>query len=857
MTTPDLPEASARRPKGDRETSTDSTIGQSTFADLAEEFGIPSSRWPLGPIRLADAVQRSRRMAGTSARAGVTRSVLLWALSRESAKVGSVMSNAGLEPGGFAELLGGVDLDLAVDVELPVSDILFGPSLVAALRRHLDAKGVVTDVDLARALLRSATEDSGVGALGSRLQRLGVDVPGALLDLDALAASIGGPADRVPDALLSQSVRGVRDRLGPATPVTASRIAHALQAGHPGYGAGAFGSVTLRPDDGERRTTDAWLHAVRDLYDMDAVTASRHRVLDGLLVIVGLAELDPQLAADLEPGGVLTALRAEATVPTSGRASGRRPAGRSDRTEWSPDSPATVDLLGRAALAKMLADRVKRLDDGPYPRESFLVHIDGPWGSGKSSLFAFLSGELERDFLIVPVNAWREQRVGVQWWTLLSALQRAIARDAGMGDRVRNWAEAMLERMRARWLSLVLALVVVAGLVMAALLLGFGEQEANAILAWISLATVVFAGLVAGARFLWPGARRSAESLIEKSENPSEEIMRLFARTLLRAPKPVVFLIDDLDRCDAEYVVEFLEVVQTLVRGAAALVDEDRKPRRRPRVPGAATATTNETHAGAHAHTDKRISGPYGFIAADGRWIRASYEAHYERFGTTESPGRPLGYLFLEKVFQLRVLLPAVRRAARDAYLRTLLRTSARAPVPDVDQDRVVAEADAAIADARNQQDLASAGRLVVDQVEDARQQQALIAKIVTRFSEESIEEATTSDLSPFAELLDPNPRSMKLFVNTYGVLQSVRALEEVFPDTSQLALWTVVEVRWPELADFLRSHPTTIDDLIAGRALSAEAIALLGQEGVLRVFEDPGWGHLDADVIRACAGVT
>lgn len=64
------------------------------------------------------------------------------------------------------------------------------------------------------------------------------------------------------------------------------------------------------------------------------------------------------------------------------------------------DRPATADALGRAALAEVLAERLRRLRGenteqpggalSPDEAEALLVHIHAPWGAGKSSLLAFL-----------------------------------------------------------------------------------------------------------------------------------------------------------------------------------------------------------------------------------------------------------------------------------------------------------------------------------------------------------------------------------------------------------------------------------------------------------------------------------
>jgi hypothetical protein len=346
----------------------------------------------------------------------------------------------------------------------------------------------------------------------------------------------------------------------------------------------------------------------------------------------------------------------------------------------------------------------------------------------------------------------------------------------------------------------------------------------------------VFAGFVAATRYLLPGSKKSAESLTENSENPTRQVGRLFARTLSRAQHPVVFLIDDLDRCDAEYVVEFLQVVQTLVKEAPTFLGD--------RSPGENGKPSKPTK-----------SGPYGFVAADGRWIRSSYEQHFKAFQTTTEPGRPLGYLFLEKVFQLHVLLPIVTPAAREKYFKSLLTPGATKPDATEEQRALIENVKDAVNNASNERDLLSAGRKARD-ITDPGQRMEVLGTAAVRFSERAIEDASTHDLAPFVQLLDPNPRSMKLFVNTYGVLRSLRTLEEAFVPTEELALWTVIEIRWPQLADHLRVHPSTIDDWKNKEPLALEVEPLLGDKGVVELLRDPRWNNLDSAKIRTCAGV-
>lgn len=811
--------------------------GSISLEAFADKLGVGLPHWQLEALRLSAAVQVDRRGQGATRRLGVTRSILLWAICQTSWAVAEVMSRAGLDVLEFGRVLKIISVPIVDRKQMDVQGILFEPELADALRHHLKVQGSeVNEVDLADALLQSALTDTGVGRLGKRLYDLKVDVGRARRELSELAAG----SDGIRDEELSRSVSSVRNSLGPTTPVTAGAIVKALQVHHPEYADGSFASVEVHADRGQRRTVDDWLVAVRQSYGPGVVQASRHQVLDGYLTVLALAELEPAVAQDLDQNAVRDRMRRDAPVEPRHLAA--------YRTDWSTDSPATKDLLGRKDLAVALAERVKRLAyDDPGPREAFLVHIDGPWGAGKSSLFYFLQDELrhdnpeqgkrKREFLPVPINAWREQRVGVQWWTLLSALQREIAQDATGWRHLWVWGRTFFDRLRARWVPFVIAVLVLLG-VMAAGLRGIdltaGGKLADSALKLTSLASVVFAGIVAATRYLLPGSKRSAESLTENSENPTRQVGRLFARTLSRAPRPVVFLIDDLDRCDAKYVVEFLEVVQTLVKEAPAFLDD-----------------------GSRGQPSKRRKpGPYGFVAADGRWIRSSYEQQFAAFQATTEPGRPLGYLFLEKVFQLHVLLPIVTPAAREKYFTTLLTRGAIEADTTAEQLKLIASAQAAVDGANSEQGLLSAGR-IAQGITDPGRRIEVLGRAAVRFSERAIENATTHDLAPFVPLLDPNPRSMKLFVNTYGVLRSLRTLEEAFVPTEQLALWTVIEIRWPQLADHLRAHPSTIDDWKNNKdPLAVEVDQLLRDEAVTELLRDPRWTDLNSTVIRACAGV-
>jgi WD domain, G-beta repeat/KAP family P-loop domain len=75
--------------------------------------------------------------------------------------------------------------------------------------------------------------------------------------------------------------------------VTAWQLASALLDAHPDYGGQPLQPLAAR--EGAARPVGEWLTLVARLFDRDAVAASRSEVIDGRLMLLGLARLDPEL----------------------------------------------------------------------------------------------------------------------------------------------------------------------------------------------------------------------------------------------------------------------------------------------------------------------------------------------------------------------------------------------------------------------------------------------------------------------------------------------------------------------------------------------------------------------------------
>jgi hypothetical protein len=199
--------------------------------------------------------------------------------------------------------------------------------------------------------------------------------------------------------------------------------------------------------------------------------------------------------------------------------------------------------------------------------------------------------------------------------------------------------------------------------------------------------------------------------------------------------------------------------------------------------------------------------------------------------------------------------LPAITPSAKDAFLATLLMPLQRQD-SQLDDDRAaVRAATTAVEDARSEGEVVKAARLAKTIADPVARMQVL-GDAAVKFSAPAIVDATEHELARFSSFLEPNPRSMKLFVNTYGVLRSLRTLEEVFVPSGPLALWTVIEIRWPQLADLLRADP----DAVTRKPIEdgdSELARLIRLPEVAMVLSDSTNGPLTPQLIRECSGST
>jgi hypothetical protein len=518
-----------------------------------------------------------------------------------------------------------------------------------------------------------------------------------------------------------------------------------------------------------------------------------------------------------------------------------------EHVRWLADEPVGLreDELGRIGVANVLLQQLKSIVE-EFSGLSFLVHIDGPWGAGKSTLMRFVRESViaeepttrEPRWLAVSYDAWRQSHAGAPWLTLLQAVRAEVRKDQRWPTgRAWFW---LRERTRLvsgwQWIALFITLGTAAGV---AAFIANGSSHLT-LTKWsdlvklagglVSLVAAIW--LVAGSagRFMALDSRRSANNFVDTRADPMEDLAAHFEWIMQQAHGPILLLIDDLDRCPESFVVELLDAVQKLMRDRNSNVS--------------VRATRNE------------VPNLLVLVAADSRWIRSSYDNAYASLARAVSePGASIGSLFLEKLFQLTVPVPRLSDDLKGEYLAELLSEKSgkrRAPPTH-----------AADPDLLKRLTVAPHGQLLdvlasVPPIERVRASQVAIERLVV---EPQAQEQTRHALEAFSSLLDPTPRAMKRFVMAYSILRAVRTAEGSVVGVGPLALWTVLLTRWPMLAEYLQTSPESVHLF----QVTVERIPSSTPPELVTLFSDPPnelrlvmnhrAGPLDERVIRECSG--
>ncbi|MDJ0948699.1 MAG: P-loop NTPase fold protein [Alphaproteobacteria bacterium] len=509
---------------------------------------------------------------------------------------------------------------------------------------------------------------------------------------------------------------------------------------------------------------------------------------------------------------------------TDVRPPSQRPA---DLAPFYPDHPAHEDSLGRKAVAEAIATIIREVFEEPEPAadsktgasaaspdrdRTFMVHIHGKWGAGKTSILNFLKDDLQsgdgaKRWVVVDYNAWRNQKNGPAWWTLLTEVYRqAVAQlqtmQPAIARKVRN--SERLWRFRSGWAPYIIAFALLLWAITVAFAFSGAEfKEFKDVLTVLATVFTLWGGISAFGRTTRLGSSRTASTFLELSRDPLRPLTRHYEELVREIGHPVAVFVDDLDRADADFVVELIQTIQTLFRKA-----------------------------------------PVAYVvAADRNWICTSYEKAYDDFkGTIREPGRPLGHLFLEKIFQLSISVPVLSKRLQAAYWDRLLMGR---PTEQADVDTLRREQQQKMSELKTDTEV----RAHLDAITNPVERRVAGTVAFQRLQSKDLRKKREHFLQAYAELLEPNPRAMKRLLNTYGFRLGFEMMADISSPPDTLVRWTVLELRWPLLAEHLVKHAEQIENLLNGavpEGINGELVELFDSEAVRTVARG-----LDSTTVR------
>ena len=239
---------------------------------------------------------------------------------------------------------------------------------------------------------------------------------------------------------------------------------------------------------------------------------------------------------------------------------------------WS-DNETVEDLIGFRVHAELIASVVT--DKKLLP---LTMGVFGDWGNGKTSIMKMLQAELAKqdDIAVLYFDAWLFEGYDDAKSALISSIVRQMSEHKRFPAALKDQAKSLIRKVN--WMRV--------------LKMGWDNVALPAVLAYATGGATAVPGLIGGLKGLFSGPKQSwqAADLAEplKADSVSEfiagegeleitavrdfrdEFADLLAKTTF---KSLVVLIDDLDRCSPERIVENLEAIKLFLNvGSTAFV---------------------------------------------------------------------------------------------------------------------------------------------------------------------------------------------------------------------------------------------------------------------------------------------
>ena len=195
--------------------------------------------------------------------------------------------------------------------------------------------------------------------------------------------------------------------------------------------------------------------------------------------------------------------------------------------------PFKNDLLSRKEPAEVLTHLVGDLE-GPC-----VLAVDAAWGAGKTTFLNIWSKHLRNQkFPVVKFNAWETDHAGDPFVALSSELTKGLREyegtDKGLAEKITNAATEVV-----RWVNPGLVQSAIAGIP-------------------VPMVASALAALAEKSLSRYQEAQKSVEAFRGVLQNMANALSKS------RENRPLIVVIDELDRCRPSYAVELLETAKHL-----------------------------------------------------------------------------------------------------------------------------------------------------------------------------------------------------------------------------------------------------------------------------------------------------
>ena len=232
-----------------------------------------------------------------------------------------------------------------------------------------------------------------------------------------------------------------------------------------------------------------------------------------------------------------------------------------------PDNPIkekSKDRLGRVKFAERFAEIIKNVQDD---ESSFVVGIDGKWGSGKSSLVGFIETELKEEESIIPVNfnPWNFSGQDNLIHSFFTVLANAINQDKAcikpkkIAQNLKEYtalfgAVSSTAKNLNDFVILIISILAIVGINFS-----FSQYKVIANILIVPIVISKFCTLVKDCFASWALYFKEKTRFREKTlENQKKELVKNFSEL----NKKIVVIIDDIDRLNDDEIKLIFQLVK-------------------------------------------------------------------------------------------------------------------------------------------------------------------------------------------------------------------------------------------------------------------------------------------------------